>query len=208
MREDKKRALEFREQIFDLYGFTESAREFIRAKSSIIVRNFSSNSGGGFWHPPPRKQVELFTSQHEGAVHELSHVWWHFFREKHPEIKSGLVLDTVRLADLNSIEYTGCEQAINHAHGYVYGINDWIGMYGNADYKNNLKNKPKDIHNLTDKYIEILVNDWEIFAGFCSFMMGRFRYGPRQLPTFMWKYFDPMFTGIVDTAPYYMGGRP
>ncbi|MBI1888932.1 MAG: hypothetical protein HYS15_03335, partial [Candidatus Spechtbacteria bacterium] len=129
MKKSKSETLEFREQIFDFYGFTESAREFITAKSDIIVRDFSPTSGGGFWHPD-KNLVELFTAQHEAAVHELSHVWWHFFRLKYPKLKKGLVLDTVRLADLNPAEYRGCEQAIVFAHGYAYGTDDWIGMYG------------------------------------------------------------------------------
>ncbi|TSC70006.1 MAG: hypothetical protein G01um101470_908, partial [Parcubacteria group bacterium Gr01-1014_70] len=146
MRKSKGEAAAFREQIFDLYGFNESAREFIRAKSSIIVRDFSSTNGGGFWHPD-KNLVELFTAQHEGAVHELAHVWWHFFRLEYLELKKSLVLDTVRLADLNPKEYRGREQAIAFARGYVYGAGDWIGMYGNADYKNNPLNKPTDVHN-------------------------------------------------------------
>lgn len=208
MKKDADKALEFRELMFNLYGFTDSAREFIRANSGIVVKNFSSARGGGLWHPPPKRLVELETAQHQGAVHELSHVWWHSFRLKHPNIKREFVLDTVRLGDLNRAEFQEYGQAITLAYGYVYGIDDWIGMYGNADYKNNRKNRPKDIHNLTDRYIDYCVNDWEIFAGFASFMMGQYHSGPRQLPNFMWKYFEQMFTGVVAAKPYYQMGHP
>lgn len=197
-----KASEELREQLFQLYGFTETARRLIREKSQIIVLDPGSTAGGGFWWPPNplaklSSVIELFTAEHQGGVHELSHVWWESFRRENTDTKRGLALDTVRLADLNSKEYAGCEQAIALADNYVYG-RTFAGMYP----------KVKDVHNLTSGDLNGRVIDWEIYAGLCSFMMGQFRYGPRQLPPFMWKYFEPMFTGIVDVKPYYIGGHP
>lgn len=211
--EAKQKSEAFREKIFQWHGFQNSAREFIRENSAVIVLDFRSTAGGGFWWPPNfstfSKLVQLLTAQHEGAVHECSHVWWHFHRAKNQAQKEGLCRDTVKLADMDPKEHPEIKEAINFARGYVYGIGDWIGMYGNADYKNNPENLPEDLHGLTKEDFEKRVNDWEIFAGFCSFTMGKFKDGPRQLPEFMWQYFERLFTGKLSVVPYYMmGGHP
>ena len=64
----------FREKIFDAYGFTFEARAFIRLHSSVLVDDLNRNDGGGGWIPPTNS-VQLASGQHEAAVHEFSHVW-------------------------------------------------------------------------------------------------------------------------------------
>jgi len=79
----------FREKIFDAYGFTFEARAFIRLHSSILVDDPNSNNGGGGWIPSTNS-VQLASGQHEAAVHEFSHVWWHFKRQQEPQRMRGL----------------------------------------------------------------------------------------------------------------------
>lgn len=199
-----KRSEKFREHIFETHRFTPAAREFIRANSRIIVLDFASEQGGGGHWPPgsfdsgPVGLVQLFTAQHEAAVHELSHVWWHFWRLHHPGLKKDLVRNLVILAGLNRDEFTDRIEAINIAYTYVHGDGVWLGMLGNADGRNNPANLPKDIHSLTEEDFEFRVNDWEIFAGLASFTMGRFNEGPRKLPPSMYIYFEPLFMGALE----------
>lgn len=208
MKAQKEKSLDFRKKIFEWYGFTEHAREFIRANSAILVRDLQSTAGGGFWHPDKRL-VEVFGAQHESTVHELSHVWWHWFRLEHGELRKDLARDVVRLSDMDPGLHPEFVRIIHFAREYAFGAGEWIGMYGNADYHNNRENLPHDVHNLTEEDFEFRVNDWEIFAGFSSFTMGKFKDGPRKIPEFMWKYFEQLFSGKILVIPYYMtGGHP
>lgn len=50
--------------------------------------------------------------------------------------------------------------------------------------------------------------DWEIYAGLSSWTMGKYKDGPRALPSYMWRYFTPEFTGVVSEKPVYEGGHP
>lgn len=197
---------EFREQIFDCYGFTKKAVVFIQENSSIEVKNLQSDAcGGGGWRPWD-KTIELNCSQDEGALHELSHVWWHSLRLKEPQLKKGLARDAVRLADLSVSQFPDYKNAIEFAKVYVYGGDGWKGMYCNNDLC------VEDVHNIKDEEFGLdddetgassKVIDWEIYAGFSSWTMGQFKIGSRQLPNFMHKYFEPQFTGKIKTTPYY-----
>lgn len=208
MRKRQKLTLAFRNKIFRLYGFIPEARKFIREATGILIRDLDNINGGGLWHTE-EQIVEFWGVQHQAAVHELSHVWWHWFRLDYPDLKKGLVRDVVRLSEMDKVSNPEYALAIEFARAYVYGVGEWWGQYCNADYQNNPDNLPSDIHNLTEDHFEYRINDWEIFAGFCSWTMGCYKSGPRQLPEFMWKYFEPLFTGEIKTIPYYMpGGHP
>jgi len=203
-------AEDFRENIFSLYGFRDAAAEFIRSNSSILVKNLQDVCGGGGWIPT-EKRVELNCAQHEAAMHELSHVWWHAYRIQYPEIKKDLARDAVRLANLDVQENPQYQEVIEFARGYVYGIGEWQGMYCNnnkcvVDVQNILESEfGRDDD---DTGLSSQVNDWEIYAGFSSYTMGKFKDGPHELPVFMWIYFEPEFTGIIFDAAYYEGGHP
>lgn len=197
--------IEFREMIFELYGFAPQAREHIRHNSKIVV-NEADPVKAGYWYPDKRV-VYLTSFGHEAAVHELSHVWWHDLRRKDKTFRQDLVRNLVRLSDLEPGENAEYAPAIRFSREYVYGIpaRGWKGMLANAHYNDGPL--PPDIHNLTPKDFENKVNDWEIYAGFCSWTMGRFRDGPRQLPQFIWRYFENQFTGTIKAMPYYEGGH-
>lgn len=192
----------FRDYILNTYGFNSNAQNFIKKNSYFTVKDLSSSCGGGGWRPWD-KTVELNCAEHQAAVHELSHVWWHNRRIQNPEDAKGLSRDLIRLADGD-----GSPLAISFARGYVYGIDNWKGMYctdaGCADVHNI---KDSDF-NLTESPSNAKINDWEIYAGLSSWTMGRFKTGPHALPTYLWKYFEPQFTGTILTTPYYEEGHP
>lgn len=200
--EDRRRGEAFREEVFELYGFTHQAREHIR-RTSRIVAHHTEARGGGLWHPGPRL-VELPGMQHEAAVHELSHVWWHDLRERDPQLKGGLVRDLVRLSEMDPMAHPEISIAIRFAREYVGGIpeRNWPGMFANPQ----TGERVADVHHLTPRDFERCILDWEIYAGLCSWTMGKFKEGPHQLPELMWRYFKPQFTGKVKVAPYYEGG--
>ena len=192
---------QFREQIFNLYGFSETAKNYISNNSYIIVRNLNDSCGGGGWRPWDRT-VELNCAQHEAAVHELSHVWWHNYRLNNPGMAKGLATDLVRLADGE-----GSETAVEFAKGYVYGIGDWQGMYCTDHGCANVHNIKDSDFDITEEAARARINDWEIYAGLSSWTMGEFKQGSHALPEFLWKYFEPQFTGTIKTTPYYEGGH-
>lgn len=195
------RSRAFRQQLFALFGFTRQAAEYIAGTSSFDVHKPDTTQGGGGWCPWDRL-VLLNGSQREAAVHECCHVFWHDYRRMYPNLARDLARDVVRLADMDPRRFPHCRAAIEFARGYVNGIGTWKGMYATD------RGKVADVHHLTDDDFAHRVIDWEIFAGFCSWTMGRFKDGPHRLPRFMWRYFEPVFTGTIHARPYYDGGPP
>ena len=191
----------FRNYILSTYGFTSHAQDFIKNNSTITVKDLSNSCGGGGWRPWD-KTVELNCAQHEAAVHELAHVWWHTRRIQNPQEAKGLARDLVRLADGD-----GTSQAVSFARGYVYGTGDWSRYCTDKGCA--------DVHNIVDGDFDLTesasnakINDWEIFAGFSSWTMGKFQSGSHVLPSYLWQYFEPQFTGNIQITPYYDGGHP
>lgn len=193
----------FRDFIFSMYGFKEAVQDFIKANSEITVNDLINQCGGGGYWIPVNKMVQLNCTQHEAAVHELSHVWWHTYRLQNPDMVKDLARDVVRLADGD-----GSQAAVDFAKGYVDGIGTWKGMYctdvGCAD-PHNIQDSDFD---LTEATTNAKIIDWEIYAGFTSWTMGKFKSGSHALPEYMWKYFEPEFTGSIQLTPYYDGGHP
>lgn len=122
--------------------FTPEAQDWIEANVNLQVEDLSSTSGGGYWNPSSR-EVHLFTAQHEAAVHDLAHAWWHYRREKG---KEEMIEATVRLSAEQDSRYG---ELARLAFGYVHGIPEqpWEGLL-------------------------VTRNDWEMFAGIASGTMG------------------------------------
>jgi hypothetical protein len=132
----------FADEVMREHHFTPGAREWLRANANLKVDDMSSTRGGGYWMPSTR-EVRLFTAQHEAAVHELSHAWWHDRRIGHEE---EMMESVVRLSAEKDPRYADTAKL---AFGYVHGIpaQNWAGM-------------------LVER------NDWEMFAGLASGTMG------------------------------------
>jgi hypothetical protein len=130
------------DEVMRAHHFTTGAQEWLHANVNLRVDDMNSTSGGGYWKPT-LGQVHLFTAQHEAAVHELSHAWWHDRRQGHED---EMIEAVVRLSQETAPQYADTARL---AFGYVHGIpeQNWAGM-------------------LVER------NDWEMFAGLASGTMG------------------------------------
>ncbi|HYP20228.1 MAG TPA: hypothetical protein VEY08_09140 [Chloroflexia bacterium] len=135
----------FVEQVMREHHFTAEAREWLRSNVRLRVDDLESVRGGGYWQPSGR-EVRLFTGQHEAAVHEMAHAWWHYRRER---LKDDMIEATVRLSAEKDARY---QILARLAFGYVHGIPEqpWEGLL-------------------------VTRNDWEMFAGLASGTMGDMR---------------------------------
>jgi hypothetical protein len=135
----------FVEQVMREHHFTAEARQWLRSNVRLRVDNLESVRGGGYWQPSGRV-VRLFTGQHEAAVHELAHAWWHYRRER---LKDDMIEATVRLSAEKDTRY---QVLARLTFGYVHGIpaQPWEGLL-------------------------VTRNDWEMFAGIASGTMGDMR---------------------------------
>jgi hypothetical protein len=138
-------AWEFVEQVMREHHFTEGARQWLRSNVRLRIDDLASVRGGGYWQPSGR-EVRLFTGQHEAAVHELAHAWWHYRRER---LKDDMIEATVRLSAEKDARYG---ELARLAFGYAHGIPEqpWEGLL-------------------------VTRNDWEMFAGIASGTMGDMR---------------------------------
>jgi hypothetical protein len=144
-------------------------RRLLEEGVSVTVRDAKSAGGGGFWWPD-RRLVDLFTAQEEAAIHELAHAWWHP-RRLQDSNAARLMVAVVKLTEESDPRYARARDLAGH---YVYGIPT------QAD-----PNSP------TGWWRGMLVdgNDWEMFAGLASGVMG----DPRRLPPYVREFFDELF---------------
>jgi hypothetical protein len=136
---------QFVRSVMRAHHFTAEAQRWIEENVNLRVDDLSGNRGGGYWAPSTR-EVRLFSAQHEAAVHELAHAWWHYRREAH---KDEMIEATVRLSAEPDRRYA---ELARLAFGYVHGIPEqpWEGLL-------------------------VTRNDWEMFAGLASGTMGDMR---------------------------------
>lgn len=133
---------QFFNRVMREYRFDEGAIAWIQDNVNVRVDDFSTTRGGGYWQPA-NNEVRVFTAQHEAALHELAHSWWHYRR---PGQENDMIEAVVRLSAEKDPRYTATAKL---AFDYVHGIpaQNWAGM-------------------LVER------NDWEMFAGLASGTMG------------------------------------
>ena len=188
----------YRQMTLHAYGVVPWAIDFIVKHSTFEVDTALAYGGG--WYPPlvadstGKGRIVLRSFQDEACIHENSHVWWHWRRLEQPFLPLLLARAVVKVADMDEASNPQCAEAIRFLRGYVNGIGDWPGMYA-------LDGKVPDVHNLTEADMVHII-DWEIFAGLCSYTMGKFREGERQLPPELWPFVDRFFTGTIWRRPY------
>jgi hypothetical protein len=138
-------AWQFVETVMREHHFTPTARAWLKSQVRLRVDDLVSTRGGGYWQPSTR-EVRLFTGQHEAAVHELAHAWWHYRRGR---LKDEMIEATVRLSAEPDPRFG---ELARLAFGYVHGIPEqpWEGLL-------------------------VARNDWEMFAGIASGTMGDMR---------------------------------
>ncbi len=135
----------------------------------IVVRDPRASGGGGFWWPD-RKLVELFTAQEEAAIHEIAHAWWDPRRLQDNNAPK-LMVAVVRATEEPDPRYARVAEL---ARAYVYGIP-----------------AQKDPNSPTGWWRGMLVdgNDWEMYAGLASGVMGDIT----KLPPYLRPFYEELF---------------
>ena len=113
-------------------------------------------------------------------MHEFAHTWYDNLTPSYPDLPSDLVKATAQLAAMDPAQYPQYAPAIAEAQSYM--DKGWTDSTS-GNYA-----------------------PWEIFASFASFTMGKYKEGQRQLPEFMWPFYETLFTGNLNAIPYYEEG--
>jgi hypothetical protein len=161
------------EDLFRRYDFTRQAMQYFRTLR-LEAGDLSAEWGGGFWWGDQRL-VQVRGAQDEAAVHELAHAYWHDARLEGNAARE-MMDAVVRLADEPDPRYA---RAQGLAHHYVHGI----------------PTQP-DETSPTGYWRGMLVeeNDWEMFAGLASGVMGDMR----LLPPYVRRLYAGLFVGASD----------
>ena len=161
------------EDLFQRYHFTHQACEYFRTLR-LEAGDLSAEWGGGFWWGD-RRLVQVRGCQDEAAIHELAHAFWHDAREEGTNARD-LMDAVVQLADEPDPRY-------KRAQALAY------------DYVNGIPTQP-DESSPTGYWRGMLVeeNDWEMFAGLASGVMGDMR----LLPPYVRRFFAGLFVGASD----------
>jgi hypothetical protein len=161
------------EDLFRRYAFTHQAMEYFRTLR-LEAGDLSAEHGGGFWWGD-RRLVQVQGAQDEAAIHELAHAYWHDAREVDNNARE-MMDAVVRLSEETDPRYA---RAQTLAHHYVHGI----------------PTQP-DPNSPTGYWRGMLVddNDWEMFAGLASGVMGDMR----LLPPYVRRFFAGLFVGASD----------
>jgi hypothetical protein len=161
------------EALFRRYAFTHQAVEYFRTLR-LEAGDLSQEWGGGFWWGD-RRLVQVRGCQDEAAIHELAHAWWHDAREEGTNARD-LMDAVVKLSDETDPQYA---RAQTLAHHYVHGIPTQPDESSPTGYWRGM---------LVDE------NDWEMFAGLTSGVMGDMR----LLPPYVRCFFAGLFVGASD----------
>lgn len=161
------------EGLFRRYAFTADAVGYFRGLR-LEAGDLSAEWGGGFWWGD-RGLVQVRGAQDEAAIHELAHAFWHEARERGSAARD-LMDAVVRLSEETDPRFS---RAQGLAHHYVHGI----------------ETQP-DPASPTGYWRGMLVeeNDWEMFAGLASGVMGDMR----QLPPYVRRFFVGLFVGAAE----------
>ena len=161
------------EDLFRRYAFTHQAIAYFRTLR-LEAGDLSAEWGGGFWWGDQRL-VQVRGAQDEAAIHELAHAFWHDAREEGTAARD-LMDAVVKLSRERDTRYARAQKL---AYDYVHGI----------------PTQP-DENSPTGYWRGMLVeeNDWEMFAGLASGVMGDMR----QLPPYVRRFFAGLFAGASD----------
>ena len=161
------------DDLFGRYGFSAPAVSFFRTLR-LEAGDLSQEWGGGFWWSDQRL-VQVRGAQDEAAIHELAHAFWDGARERDDNARA--MMDAiVRLAEEPDPRYARAQVL---AHHYVHGI----------------PTQP-DPNSPTGYWRGMLVeeNDWEMFAGLASGVMGDMA----LLPPYVRRFYAGLFESAED----------
>ena len=161
------------EDLFQRYAFTPEAIRYFRTLR-LEAGDLSREHGGGFWWGD-RRLVQVRGAQDEAAIHELAHAFWHDAREVGSNARD-MMDAVVRLSSEPDRQYARAQKL---AYDYVHGI----------------PTQP-DASSPTGYWRGMLVeeNDWEMFAGLASGVMGDMR----LLPSYVQRFYAGLFVGASD----------
>jgi hypothetical protein len=161
------------EDLFRRFDFTHQAIAYFRTLR-LEAGDLSQEWGGGLWWGDLR-MVQVRGCQDEAAIHELAHAYWHDAREVGTTARD-LMDAVVRLSAETDPRYARAQML---AHHYVHGI----------------PTQP-DPNSPTGYWRGMLVeeNDWEMFAGLASGVMGDMR----LLPPYVRRFFAGLFVGASE----------
>ena len=171
----------YREKVLYRYGFTTEARSYLRGTRIEVANIFEEKplglSHSGYWKPDT-KSIRLNTANDEVAVHEFGHAWWEQLRVDE-KIRKSLITDTITLSQMENPSFN---QTIERAK--------WIVKEFCFCENTSAINYDR-------------VSDHHFYAYMADFLMGKYEDGSHQIPKFMWKYFDGLFSGNTKKIPCY-----
>lgn len=147
--------------------------------------------------------------QREGTLHEALHVRWHWWQHDHPDMVRALAWQVGIYGYLGrsyAVRFDVEPEVMDFFSLYYNGDRSWPGMFD----MDGSGPKPRVVisKQFWDEPDLSNIVTWEIFTGLCSYMMGKFKDGPRRLPSSMHWIFREFFGGDPLATPYYQGGPP
>lgn len=173
----------YREEILTNYGFSNKARWFFRVSTFF---NVSEPENKGLpkklvhQFDPATKSVLVSSANDELAIHGLAHAWWWKINRTDKTLKNTFINDFIKLSG---------EKNTKFENSSLYAVTLRLSSYCNCPDDNKLSLDEIDADHL--------------FALMSAFTMGKFKDGDRRLPSYMWPYFEEMFTGDVKVATCY-----
>lgn len=176
----------YRKDIFDEYHFTPQAQNLLTEKTNFEIGDpyAARNSGGGGYWQPHRRTIYVNTPQDEATIHENTHAYWDRQRGgvgiSANQYAKDFVSEVVRVgSDPTLREQYPTAQKL--AQEYTWGNDDWRGMW-----------IPE----------ENSWNDWEMYAGLASGVMG----DTNRLPPSLRPYYEGLFDTnyVVVNQPNYV----
>ena len=168
----------FKWQVIHGYGFNVDSSKLLTLMPLTIKT--PTNNGGGltYWD-----HVELEGYNHEAALHEFCHWVW----ERTGLLNSDYVRSYIdayeKLAKSDKKTNRDTSNAAAFAKLQLYGDNaEFPGILQLSDYDH-------------------------AFVSLASYHMGQYTKGTRRLPSYMWPYFDKVFSRTTLITPYYEGGH-
>jgi len=172
----------YREKLMTNYGFTTQAKWIMRFTTIMLVEDLKSKDvPANYVHGTNEgksRAITVDSANDELAIHEVAHFWWSRLRG-HEEIRKEFTSDILKLSKLEDVEYS-------ESSSFAKSL---VALYCNCPIQDKM-----DLNN---------VDDGNYYALMAAFTMGKYKTGDRQLPYFMWKYYDGLFSGKLRVGTCY-----
>lgn len=136
-----------RNEVFETYPFTAPAIRYLR-EIPFFNRNTTTN-GGGLWHGDDLiPYAEVFSHEHEAAIHELTHAWHDKMEREDPTFRDRFLEDAHR-AGQRDVPY-GFYWVLEHGHpgtdfkGLGNNSTEWFASMG-SKVMGNVYGMPEEV---------------------------------------------------------------